>query len=55
MRRKVQRRCTIMDRKGRLFVHRDLVKMMGLVGGGEIEWYITDEGQAAFRKVGTIL
>ena len=50
MRIRTTRKSTIVDKQFRFFVHRDIVKAMGLVGGGEIEWLINKEGQVAFRK-----
>lgn len=50
MRIRITRKSTIVDKQYRLFVHRDIVKAMGLLGGGEIEWFVTDEGQVGFQK-----
>ena len=50
MRIRTTRKSTIVDKQYRFFVHRDIVKAMGLLGGGEIEWFVTEGGQAAFRK-----
>jgi hypothetical protein len=50
LRPKTNRNTTVMDHRGRVFVHRDLVKAMGLTGGGKIEWFINQDGQAAFQK-----
>ena len=50
MRIRTPRKSTIMDKQYRVFVHHDIVKAMGLVGGGEIEWFVTGEGHVAFRK-----
>lgn len=50
MRIRTTRKSTIVDKQYRFFVHRDIVKAMGLLGGGKIEWFVTEEGQAAFRK-----
>ncbi len=44
------RKSTIIDKQYRFFVHRDIVKAMGLMGGGEIEWFVTGEGQVGFQK-----
>ena len=48
---KISRKSTRMDAQGRIFVHRDVVKAMGLVGGGPIEWLVNDDGQVTFSKV----
>ena len=50
MRIRTSRKSTIIDKQYRFFVHRDIVKAMGLLGGGKIEWFVTEEGQPAFRK-----
>ena len=50
MRVRTTRKSTIVDKQYRFFVHRDIVKAMGLLGGGKIEWFVTREGQVAFRK-----
>lgn len=47
---KMQRRSNTMDQQGRVFVHREIAKAMGLQGGGKIEWSIDDNGNASFRK-----
>lgn len=47
---KMQRKSTTMDQQGRVFVNRDIAKAMGLQDGGKIEWFINDDGHAAFRK-----
>ena len=47
----VQRKSTTMDQQGRIYVNRDLVKAIGLQGGGKIEWFIKEDGHASFRKV----
>jgi bifunctional DNA-binding transcriptional regulator/antitoxin component of YhaV-PrlF toxin-antitoxin module len=46
----IQRRSTRMDWRGRIHIHRDIRKIMGLLGGGKIEWFIDKEGRAVFRK-----
>ena len=51
MRIRTPRKSTIVDKQYRVFVHRDFVKAMGLVGGGEIEWFLTENGEGGFRKV----
>ena len=50
MRIRTPRKSTIVDKQYRCFVHRDFVKAMGLLGGGEIEWFVTENGQAGFQK-----
>ena len=50
MRLKITRKTTIMDQQGRVFVNRDIVKAMGMSGGGEIEWFVNQDGQASFQK-----
>lgn len=50
MRIRTPRKSTIIDRQYRFFVPRDIVKAMGLLGGGEIEWFATREGQVGFQK-----
>lgn len=44
------RKSTPMDQQGRVFVNRDIVKAMGLLGGGKIEWTLDDNGHASFSK-----
>ncbi len=50
MRIRTPRKSTIIDRQYRFFVPRDIVKAMGLIGGGKIEWFVTAEGQVGFSK-----
>lgn len=39
-----------MDWRGRVHVHRDIVKAMGLLGGGDIEWFLNPDGRAGFMR-----
>ena len=50
MRIRTPRKSTIIDKQFRFFVPLDIRRSMGLLGGGKIEWFVTEQGQVAFRK-----
>lgn len=43
-------RSTKMDRQGRVFLSQTFRRRMGLLAGGEVEFYMTEDGQWAMRK-----
>ncbi len=50
MKIRMLRKTTRMDKLGRVHLHRETVKAMGLSGGDKIEWFVNQDGQTAFRK-----